>query len=89
MIDPNGFVMDLDITDFSLGVQRKIQKWKFKEILEFPPENSDQLKYSVLEFIKSKYFHYPISVKLFKSQFINANKTYRQYKKLLETLDFE
>ena len=67
MFDLNGFVVDLDISQFSIGIQWKISKRKFKDILEFPPENIEQLKYSILEFIKSKYFHYPLSVSLFKS----------------------
>ena len=65
-MDPNGFIMDLDITDLNFSFYKKIQKKKFKNILEYPPDTNDQLKYSILEFLKSKYFHYPITFSLFK-----------------------
>lgn len=76
-MDPNGNVIDLDITDFSIGIHKKIKKRQLKNILEYPPSTYKQLKYSVLEYLKSKYFNFPISLNLFESNFLSANETFR------------
>lgn len=82
-MDPNGNVIDLDITDFSIGIHKKIKKRQVKNILEYPPINHDQLKYSILEYLKSKYFNFPISLNLFQSNFLSANDNYHSFRQII------
>lgn len=90
MIDPNGFVLDYDISKFGLEKELTIKKQKIFNILEFPPSNQDQLIYSLAEYMKSDYFNTPISQSLLKNNFYNANKKFRECRqKVLEGLDFE
>ena len=86
-MDPNGNVIDLDITDFSIGIQKKIKKRTIKNILEYPPNNYDQLKYSILEYLKSKYFNFPISLNLFQSNFLSINENFKLFRQVIQNLD--
>ncbi len=86
-MDPNGNVIDLDITDFSIGIHKKIKKRTIKNILEYPPSNYDQLKYSILEYLKSKYFNFPISLNLFQSNFLSINENFKLFRQIIQNLD--
>lgn len=90
MIDPNGYVLDIDMSKFGLHPKLKIKKEKIENILEFPPSNQKELIYSITEYMKSDYFQTPISSGLFKNNFYNANKKFKECReKVLEGLDFE
>ena len=61
MIDPNGYVLDIDMSQFGLFPKLKVKKEKIKNILEYPPSNDKELIYSITEYMKSDHFNTPIS----------------------------
>lgn len=73
---------------FLMPSKKPIKRKKIRKICKYPPTNKKQLISSLLEFINSKYFEFPISLSLFKRIYLNMNSNFIKAKNILESLNF-
>ena len=73
---------------FLMPSKKPIRRKKIRKICKYPPTNKKQLISSLLEFINSKYFQYPISLSLFKRIYLNMNENFIKAKNILQNLNF-
>jgi mRNA (2'-O-methyladenosine-N6-)-methyltransferase len=74
--------------NFYMGAKKKIKSRKINKICKYPPTNKTQLIASLLEFLNSKYFNFPVSLSLFKRVYMKMNTNFIAAKNVLENLDF-
>lgn len=62
---------------------------KIPNICGFPPSNYEELLASILEYMTSDYFKYPISMSLFMAQYTKINSNFKEAEELLNKLEFD